>query len=122
MLGLAAPTDPAWAKRVLADVDELLVDHAHCEKKAAGMAVQLIFRYTQHAFLHEPLSRLAREELAHFEEVLGHLEARGVTVPRTADGAVDVTLEVSPVVAQDASELPDSALGAIEPGSSGARS
>ncbi|NQZ98505.1 MAG: tRNA-(ms[2]io[6]A)-hydroxylase [Myxococcales bacterium] len=79
MLGLAAPTDPAWAKRVLADVDELLVDHAHCEKKAAGMAVQLIFRYTQHAFLHEPLSRLAREELAHFEEVLGHLEARGVT-------------------------------------------
>jgi UDP-N-acetylglucosamine/UDP-N-acetylgalactosamine diphosphorylase len=46
------------------------------------------------------------------------LEARGVTVPRTADGAVDATLEISPVVAQDASELPESALGAIEPGSS----
>ena len=78
MLNLASDTDPRWTRRVLENIDELLVDHAHCEKKAAGMAVQLIFRYTQHAFLHEPLSRLAREELCHFEQVLGHLVARGV--------------------------------------------
>ncbi len=77
MLSLAAPTDRSWAQRVLASLDELLVDHAHCEKKAAGVALNLLFRYPQHAFLHEPLSRLAREELAHFEEVLRLLAARG---------------------------------------------
>ena len=78
MLNLVSETNPRWTDRALANIDELLVDHAHCEKKAAGMAVQLIFRYTQHAFLHEPLSRLAREELSHFEQVLELLAARGV--------------------------------------------
>jgi tRNA-(ms[2]io[6]A)-hydroxylase len=82
MLCLAAPTDPAWTARALAAADELLVDHAHCERKAAGMAVQLLFRYPQHAFLQTPLARLAREELAHFEEVLRVLEARGVAFGR----------------------------------------
>ena len=77
-MNLASDTDPRWIDRALENIDELLVDHAHCEKKAAGMAVQLIFRYTQHAFLHEPLSRLAREELTHFEQVLLHLSVRGV--------------------------------------------
>jgi tRNA-(ms[2]io[6]A)-hydroxylase len=79
VLGLARATESGWARRVLADLDELLVDHAHCEKKAAGMAVNLLFRYPQHGFLLEPLSRLAREELAHFEQVLAHLDARGVS-------------------------------------------
>jgi len=82
MLSLAAPTDPAWAEGAAASLDEVLVDHAHCEKKAAGMAVQLLFRYPQHGFLLEPLSRLAREELAHFEEVLRILERRGVVFQR----------------------------------------
>jgi tRNA-(ms[2]io[6]A)-hydroxylase len=62
---------------VLADLPELLVDHAHCEKKAAGMAVNLVFRYAQYDALLEPLSRLAREELVHFEQVLALLRARG---------------------------------------------
>ncbi|HKA15712.1 MAG TPA: tRNA-(ms[2]io[6]A)-hydroxylase [Myxococcota bacterium] len=75
---LAAPTPPSWTGRVLADLDELLVDHAHCEKKAAGTALNLIFRYPRHASLLEPLSRLAREELVHFEQVLAILRARGV--------------------------------------------
>ncbi|MCH2170944.1 tRNA-(ms[2]io[6]A)-hydroxylase [Myxococcota bacterium] len=78
MLSLARVTDSAWLPQAVERLDEILVDHAHCEKKAAGMAVQLIFRYTQHSFLHEPLSRLAREELAHFEQVLEHLRRRGV--------------------------------------------
>lgn len=77
MLSLAAATTEAWLERALSDVDALLVDHAHCEKKAAGMAVNLLFRYPHHGFLHEPLSRLAREELAHFEQVLALLAARG---------------------------------------------
>lgn len=78
MLNLAAPTDPAWVDCALAGLDELLLDHAHCEKKAAGTAVQLLFRYPHHRFLQEPLSRLAREELVHFEQVLDHLEQRGI--------------------------------------------
>ncbi len=82
MLSLAVPTHPAWTERALAALDEVLVDHAHCEKKAAGMAVQLLFRYPEHGFLLEPLSRLAREELAHFEEVLRILERRGVAFRR----------------------------------------
>lgn len=82
MLSLAAPTDPAWAEEAVHALDEVLVDHAHCEKKAAGMAVQLLFRYPQHGFLLEPLSRLAREELGHFEEVLRCLERRGLAFRR----------------------------------------
>ncbi|MCW5893175.1 MAG: tRNA-(ms[2]io[6]A)-hydroxylase [bacterium] len=78
MLNLATPTDPAWVARAVAHLDEILVDHAHCEKKAASTAVSLLFRYTERPALLVPLSRLAREELAHFEEVLRHLEARGI--------------------------------------------
>jgi tRNA-(ms[2]io[6]A)-hydroxylase len=77
---LAAPTGAEWTRGALAEVDEVLIDHAHCEKKAAGMAVRLIFRYPEHVFLLAPLSRLAREELQHFEQVLGILERRGIAM------------------------------------------
>jgi len=82
MLNLAAPTDPAWIRRVRDDLDELLLDHAHCEKKAAGMAVRLIFQYPEHDFLLLPLSALARDELAHFERLLALLSARGIRFRR----------------------------------------
>lgn len=82
MLALAAATDPAWAPRALAHLDELLVDHAHCEKKAAGTAVQLLFRYPQHEALLSPLSKLAREELTHFEQLLTLLDQRGLEFRR----------------------------------------
>ena len=75
---LDAVTDPAWTACAIAGLDELLVDHAHCEKKAAGTALKLIFRYPRHALLLDPLSKLAREELVHFEQVLALLRARGV--------------------------------------------
>jgi tRNA 2-(methylsulfanyl)-N6-isopentenyladenosine37 hydroxylase len=75
---LDAPTAPAWTERALAGLDELLVDHAHCEKKAAGTALNLIFRYPRQAALLDPLSKLAREELVHFEQVLALLRGRGV--------------------------------------------
>jgi tRNA-(ms[2]io[6]A)-hydroxylase len=77
MLHLAAPTDRAWLPRAISDLDELLLDHAHCEQKAAGNAVALLFRYPQHAFLMSPLAALAQEELAHFQQVLERLAARG---------------------------------------------
>jgi tRNA-(ms[2]io[6]A)-hydroxylase len=78
MLSLAEKTDPAWVARVRPHLDELLLDHAHCEKKAAGAAVKLLFAYPHHRFLQEPLARLAREELEHFERMLAVLDARGI--------------------------------------------
>jgi len=85
MLSLAAETPairPDWLGRALAQLDEVLVDHAHCEKKAASTALSLLFRYPDDAPLLRPLSELAREELAHFEAVLGVLAARGVRFRR----------------------------------------
>jgi tRNA-(ms[2]io[6]A)-hydroxylase len=82
VLNLATDTDASWLPRVLNDLDALLIDHAHCEKKAAGAAIQMLFRYPQHAFLHAPLSQLAREELLHFEAVLEQLTQRGVAFGR----------------------------------------
>lgn len=79
MLHLAKDTDPGWATRAAAHIDEILLDHAHLEKKAASCALQLIFRYPEHPVLLRPLSELAREELEHFELVLSVLESRGVS-------------------------------------------
>lgn len=78
MLHLASTTGPAWLARALAHLDDILVDHAHCEKKAASTALSLLFRYPDRSELLRPLSRLAREELRHFERVVDALAARGV--------------------------------------------
>lgn len=82
MLRLATDSSPAWLERALQDVDTILLDHAHCEKKAASTALNLIFRYGDHTSLMVPLSELAREELEHFERVLGHLDRRGLPYRR----------------------------------------
>jgi len=82
VLNLASDTPPDWATRQLAHMDEILLDHAHCEKKAASTAISLIFRYPEHPQLAIPLSRLAREELAHFEQVLGVMRDRGLEFRR----------------------------------------
>jgi tRNA-(ms[2]io[6]A)-hydroxylase len=77
MLHLASKTDPVWVHRAVAHMDQILLDHAHCEKKAASTAVGLLFKYPHFTQILRPLSALAREELAHFELVLDHLDARG---------------------------------------------
>jgi tRNA 2-(methylsulfanyl)-N6-isopentenyladenosine37 hydroxylase len=82
MLHLASTTDTAWLTRALAHLDEILVDHAHCEKKAASTALSLLFRYPEQHELLTPLARLAREELTHFEDVLDRLRARGIGLRR----------------------------------------
>ena len=78
MLNLASKTEPAWGARALTDLPELLLDHAHCEKRAAGMALGLISHYSDRHALLAPLSALAREELEHFELVLALLADRGI--------------------------------------------
>lgn len=82
MLNLASDTDPAWIDQAAQNIDEILIDHAHCEKKAASTAISLLFRYPEFEALHLPLSRLAREELQHFEMVLELLAHRGVAFRR----------------------------------------
>lgn len=74
---LAAPTSASWVEQAIARPLEVLIDHAHCERKAAGAAVQLMFRYLCEPGLGEALSPLAREELEHFEQVLEVLKGRG---------------------------------------------
>jgi tRNA-(ms[2]io[6]A)-hydroxylase len=80
VLHLASATSADWLARALAAMDVVLVDHAHCEKKAASTAINLIFRYQDRADLMAPLSALAREELEHFELLLGVLARRGIAV------------------------------------------
>jgi len=78
VLHLASQTGPDWLPRARHAIDEVLLDHAHCEKKAAGAAIKLLFSYPHHRFLQEPLAELAREELEHFQQVLGLLDRRGI--------------------------------------------
>jgi tRNA-(ms[2]io[6]A)-hydroxylase len=73
-----APTSEAWLAAACADVPTLLVDHAHCEKKAAHTAVRFLFKYPEWPALVAAMSRLAREELVHFDQVLRELKLRGV--------------------------------------------
>ena len=74
---LKAPTSWSWLEQANACPMEVLIDHAHCERKAAGSAVQMMFRYLCEPGLGEVLSPLAREELEHFEQVLALIKARG---------------------------------------------
>ena len=70
-------TNENWINLAISNPMEILLDHAHCERKAAGVALQLMFRYVSEPGLSEVLSPLAREELEHFERVLSILNARG---------------------------------------------
>ena len=87
---LAAPSSASWLEQANARPDLVLIDHAHCERKAAGVALQLMFRYPSDEGLGALLSPLAREELEHFELVLQLLRRRGITLrplPAPAYGA-----------------------------------
>lgn len=77
---LAAPSSSAWLEQALAHSTLLLIDHAHCERKAAGVALQLMFRYPSDSDLAAVLSPLAREELEHFERVHALLTRRGIAL------------------------------------------
>lgn len=82
MLHLASRTRASWLAEALDHLPTVLVDHAHCEKKAASTAMNLIFRYVDQVDLVQALSPLAREELEHFEQVLERLAAHGVPFGR----------------------------------------
>src|SRR3954462_5817863 len=78
MFCLRAPTDPEWAKKAVQDLDAVLVDHAHCEMKAATNALSLVVRHPGALALVRALTDLAREELAHFRRCVGVLRRPGL--------------------------------------------
>lgn len=75
---LHGPTPEAWQQEALNHLPELLIDHANCEKKAASNAISLIYRYVEHTHLLQKMSRLAREELRHFEQVVDLMTKQGI--------------------------------------------
>ena len=79
---LPCATPPAWIEWAREHQDILLVDHANCEKKASSTALNLMYRYVEHPDLLDKLSRLAREELRHFEQVIAIMRRRGVDYPQ----------------------------------------
>lgn len=75
---LQQPTSQAWLDQALANLDIILLDHSHCERKAAGVALNLMFRYPSSAKLVRSLTAIAQEELEHFELVNQILERRNI--------------------------------------------
>lgn len=79
---LLCPTPAAWLNWALHNQALLLIDHANCEKKAASNAMGLMYRHVAHTDLLTKMSQLAREELLHFEQVVGLMAERGITYQR----------------------------------------
>ena len=75
---LKEPTSDAWVEQALANLDTILLDHSHCERKAAGVALNLMFRYPSNTKMVRSLTAIAQEELEHFEQVNQILERRGI--------------------------------------------
>ena len=73
-----APTPPQWLQVVLADFDSFLKDHASCEKKASGMALNIASHYPDQPELLLAMADLAVEELTHYRQVLKLLTSRGI--------------------------------------------
>ena len=79
---LTAATPSAWVAAACASLDILLIDHANCEKKAASTALALMFAYAEDLTLAARMSRLAREELRHYEQVAKLMKDQGVVPQR----------------------------------------
>jgi tRNA-(ms[2]io[6]A)-hydroxylase len=80
MFCLRTATDPTWAREAVRDLDGILVDHAHCEMKAATNALSLVVRHSGDLALVRALTDLALEELDHFRRVVAFLERKGLAL------------------------------------------
>lgn len=83
---LGADTPASWVEQACANPELLLIDHANCEKKAASTALSLMFAYAEDLYLTDRLSRLAREELRHYEQVAKLMRTLKVVPQRLAPG------------------------------------
>lgn len=82
MLNLQSNTSERWLTQVDTGLEEILIDHAHCEKKAAGTAMNLIFAYVDHEELCREMIVIVNEELDHFRQVLDLLHRRQIRFRR----------------------------------------
>jgi tRNA-(ms[2]io[6]A)-hydroxylase len=82
MLHLQSQTASRWLAQVDSDLESILIDHAHCEKKAAGTALNLIFAYVEDVELCREMAFIVNEELEHFQLVLDLLARRGIRFRR----------------------------------------
>ena len=82
MLNLKLPTDPRWVDAALDNIEQILVDHAYCEQKAASSCISLIIQFPEKEKLVEVLTPVVAEEWNHFERVLAELKARGFKLGR----------------------------------------
>jgi len=78
VLNLYVPTPDRWLAQVEGHLDLLLIDHAHCEKKAAGVAMNLLFSYVEHGELTRAMTEIVQEELDHFHQVRAILDRRSI--------------------------------------------
>lgn len=78
MLSLQSASAARWFAQVDTSLDQILIDHAHCEKKAAGVAMNLLFSYVDNVALARAMTEIVNEELEHFRLVLDLLERRGI--------------------------------------------
>lgn len=77
---LKQPTSSAWIEQALANLNTILLDHSHCERKAAGVALNFMFRYPSNTKMVRELTKIAQEELEHFELVNQWLERRNIAL------------------------------------------
>jgi tRNA-(ms[2]io[6]A)-hydroxylase len=89
---LLCKTPQLWIENALANPKLLLIDHANCEKKAASTALNLIYRYVDNFDLLNKMSRLAREELRHFEQVIAIMKRRNIDYRQITASRYAVTL------------------------------
>jgi tRNA-(ms[2]io[6]A)-hydroxylase len=82
MLHLKSQTSARWLAQVDSDLESILIDHAHCEKKAAGTALNLIFAYVEDQELCREMAFIVNEELEHFQMVLALIARRSIRFRR----------------------------------------
>ena len=87
-------TDPSWLETIFSDFNTFLLDHAQCERKASAMAMSMVCHYPDKDQLVLAMTDLAIEELAHFKQVLKHIQMRKLTIPSdTKDPYVQALLK-----------------------------
>ena len=79
LLGLQLPTDPRWVNVAQMNIEEILVDHAYCEQKAASSCISLIILFPEKTEMVEMITPVVAEEWNHFERVLEQLKKRGMS-------------------------------------------
>ncbi|MDB4671658.1 tRNA-(ms[2]io[6]A)-hydroxylase [Pirellulaceae bacterium] len=79
MLNLQSNSTDRWVESASNNIEEILIDHAHCEKKAAGCAMNLLFAYVDNQTLTQAMTEIVNEELEHFHLVLGLLNRRKIS-------------------------------------------